>query len=145
MGSSSLPIQLQKAMLPMKNSLYTLLFIFVLGNLCRFGLPWWSLVPIAAMAGWLFARSGLGAFAMGFLGGFLLWFSAAWLSDNANGGMLSSKVGQLFMGVKSQHLLWATGLLGALLGAFGALTGRWAREMFAIPNKRRSYMQERRR
>ena len=39
----------------MKNTLLTALVIFVLGNLCRFGLPWWSLAPIAAVAGWFFA------------------------------------------------------------------------------------------
>ncbi|MFN0034888.1 MAG: hypothetical protein ACKVUS_07475 [Saprospiraceae bacterium] len=129
----------------MKNTLYTLLFIFLLGNLCRLGLPWWSLAPIAALAGWLFARNAWSALAGGFLGGLLLWLSAAWLSDSANGGMLSAKVGQLFMGIQSQHLLWATGLLGALLGALGALTGCWARQMLVQPSKRRNYLQERRR
>lgn len=130
----------------MKNTLFALLFIFLLGNLCHLGLPWWSIVPIAAIAGWTFARNSWGAFFAGLLGGFLLWFSAAWLADNSNGGMLSAKVGQLFMGVQGVQLLLTTGLLGGLLGALSSLTGWWARSMFVLPVKRRrSYLQERRR
>ncbi len=130
----------------MKNTLLAALVIFVLGNFCRFGLPWWSLAPIAALVGWFFSRSGWGAFFGGFLGGFLLWYVNAWLADYANEGLLSAKVGQLFMGIHGAQLLLTAGLLGGLLGAFGALTGRWAQEMLLRrPARKRNYLQERRR
>ncbi|MBC7777411.1 MAG: hypothetical protein H7246_18400 [Phycisphaerae bacterium] len=129
----------------MKNTLLAALVIFVLGNLCHFGLPWWCLVPIAAVVGWFSSRNGWSAFFGGFLGGFLLWFVNAWLADNSNDGMLSAKVGQLFKGVQGTQLLLIAGLLGGLLSAFGALSGRWAKEMLVRPAKKRNYLQERRR
>jgi len=129
----------------MKNTLLTALIIFVLGNLCRFGLPWWCLVPIAMLVGWIFARSAWAAFFGGLLGGFLVWYTTAYFSDISNEGMLSSKVGQLFMGVQGWQLLLVTGLLGGLLAALGTLTGRWGKEMLVAPSKKRNYLQERRR
>lgn len=131
----------------MKNILLTALSIFLLGNLCRFGLPWWCLAPIAAISGILFARNGFGAFIAGLLGGFALWFVAAWLSDNANEGMLSAKVGQLFMGLQGSDMRLATGAIGGLLAAFGALTGQWGKAILvkSPPKRNRSYMQRRRR
>lgn len=131
----------------MKNTLLTALSIFILGNLCHFGLPWWCIAPIAMLVGWFFVRSGLGAFSGGFLGGFLLWYSMAWFADSSNAGMLSAKVGELFMGMQGWKLLLASGILGGLLGAFGALTGRWAGEIFEKPSAKRgrNYLQERRR
>jgi hypothetical protein len=130
----------------MKNTLLAILLIFILGNLCHLGLPWWSLAFIAAGIGWTISQSAWAAFFAGLTGGFLLWYSNAWYVDSANGGLLSAKVGQLFMGVQGGQLMLASGLLGALLGAFGALTGRWAKEIFVSPKgKRRNYLQERRR
>lgn len=130
----------------MKNTLLAILLIFILGNLCHLGLPWWSLTIMAAGVGWAISKSAWGAFISGFLGGFLLWYSSAWYVDSVNAGLLSAKVGQLFMGVKGMQLMLASGLLGALLGAFGAVTGRMAKEIFVSPKRRRrSYLQERRR
>ncbi|MBK6996581.1 MAG: hypothetical protein KA138_09125 [Saprospiraceae bacterium] len=129
----------------MKNTLLSALIIFVLGNLCLLGLPWWTLAPIAFLVGWFFARGAWAAFFGGFIGGFLLWYATAWFADSSNGGMLSAKVGQLFMGVEASQLLLVTGALGGLLGALGALTGRWAKEMLVAPSRKRNYLQERRR
>lgn len=127
-----------------KNTLLSALSIFVLGNLCRLGLPWWCIAFIAALAGWLVARNALSAFGGGLLGGFTLWAITAWFADSANGGLLSAKVGQLFMGVSGAQLLLVTGLLGGLIAAFGALAGFWAKDLLQRP-KRKSYLQERRR
>lgn len=131
----------------MKKILITALAVFVLGNLCHLGLPWWWLAPIAAIAGFLFSRNGFGAFFAGLMGGFALWFVSAWFSDNANEGMLSAKIGQLFRGLQGSDMLLATGAIGGLIGAFGALTGQWAKDLFikSSPKRRRGYMQERRR
>lgn len=128
-----------------KNFLIGVLVIFLLGNLCRVGLPWWMLAPLAAIAGWIIPKSGIGAFHSGFWGGFLCWLIAAWLPDKANDSLLSNKVGQLFMGVEPTTLLLATALIGGLLGAMGALTGFLAKDVLIKPAGRRSYMQERRR
>lgn len=119
-----------------KNMLAAMAVIFVLGNLCRFGLPWWTVTPFAAVAIFLLPqRSGFMAFFTGLIAGAAVWGLAAWLADNANGGVLSAKVGELFQGVGRGGVLGITTLIGALLGAFGALTGQMAVEMTKTPKK----------
>jgi hypothetical protein len=132
-------------LLMMKNTLFATLLIFVMGNLCHAGLPWWALAPIAAVvAALLPLRSGGQAFNAGFLGGSVLWYATAFLFNAANAGALSAKVGQLFLGLQGWQLLMATGVLGGVLGGLGALTGKWARDIFAR-QPRRNYLAERRR
>ena len=87
----------------MKNALYITLFILILGNFSHFGLPWWALAPIAALASWLFPLSPGKSFLAAFVGGLLLWYFNAFLLNSANDGMLSAKVGQLFQGLKGWH------------------------------------------
>jgi len=114
----------------MKNAFFTLLFIFLFGNLCQIGLPWWTLAPIGAIAAFLFPlRTGAGLLA-GFCGGFLLWFVAAVLLDRSNQGALSGKVGQLFLGMHGWQLLMLTGVLGGLVAALGVLSGKFTRDVF---------------
>jgi len=119
-----------------KNMLAAVAVIFVLGNLCRFGLPWWTIAPFAAIAIFLLPQqSGFMAFLSGLIAGALVWGLAAVLADNANGGMLSSRVGELFQGAGRGGISGATTLIGALLGAFGALTGQMAVDMTKTPKK----------
>lgn len=131
----------------MKNTLLTAIAILISGYLCSLGLPWWGITPVAVLIGWFFAANGLKSFFGGFLGGFLLWYSTAWFADDANAGMLSTKVGQLFMGLNGQQLILVTGVLGGMLAAFAALTGKMAKDMLIKPNtgRKRNYLQERRR
>ncbi len=114
----------------MRRLLYIFLFVFLLGHLSRFGLPWWAVVPIGAVAGWLFPAPALRSFSAAFAGGLLLWLLNAWLLDTANQGVMSARVGQLFLGLKGWQLLLITAVLGGLLPALGALTGLFAREVY---------------
>lgn len=114
----------------MRRSLYIFLFVFLLGHLCRFGLPWWAVAPVGAVAGWLLPAPALRSFGAAFAGGFLLWLLNAWLLDTANEGVMSARIGQLFLGLKGWHLLPVTGTLGGLLSGLGALTGLFAREIY---------------
>ncbi|MCC6282675.1 MAG: hypothetical protein IT262_18875 [Saprospiraceae bacterium] len=123
----------------MKNALFATIFILIFGCLCFVGLPWWSLTPIAALAIFMFPLSGGKSFSTGFFAGSMLWLIAAMLLNIRNAGMLSAKVGQLFMGMQSWHLLALTAFLGGLLAGFGALTGAYARLMFLPDQKRRRY------
>lgn len=74
----------------------------------------------------------------------MLWSLSAWWADNANEGLLSAKVGELFMGASPEMLMGATGLIGGLLGGFASLSGRLLKESLVKP-RRKSYLQERRR
>ncbi len=114
----------------MKNSLYTTIFIIALGALCHFGLPWWVTAPIGCAAALLFPQGVGRSFGVAFAAGFLLWYLSALLPDVANGGILSGKIGQLFMGLKGWQLLTLAGVLGGLLAGMGALTGALLRDLF---------------
>lgn len=114
----------------MRRTLYIILFVFVSGSLCRFGVPWWAIVPLAALAGGLFPLPAGRTFGAAFIGGFLLWMLNALPENNANDGMLSAKVGQLFLGVKGWHLLVVTGILGGILAGLGAVTGLLGRKLY---------------
>jgi hypothetical protein len=127
-----------------KNIFLGALLILALGQVSHFGLPWWILVVIAALVGGWLTRSVWQAFFAGFLGGSLLWSIAALIQDNANNSALAEKVGQLFLGVSSTQLILLTGLLGGIMGALGAITGKLGKDMFIKPSNRH-YMQERRR
>lgn len=113
----------------MKNGLYTTVFVIALGILCHFGLPWWSMAPIGFVAALLFPQSVGLAFSTAFAAGAVLWYASALLLDTANGGMLSAKVGQLFVGLKTWQLLTMTGFLGGILAGMGALAGALVRTL----------------
>ena len=114
----------------MKNTLLIIVFVLAAGQLCHIGLPWWGLAPIGAVAGWLFPQHAGRILLAGFIGGFLLWVVAAFWLDAPNGGILSARIGNLFMGLSRWHILLLTGLLGGLLAGLGCLTGCWARAAF---------------
>lgn len=114
----------------MKNTLFVFGLVFFAGQLCHMGVPWWGVAPIGALAGWLFPQNAGRGFIAAFLGGFLLWLSAAYLQDVPNEGILSARIGNLFMGLSGGHILLLTGILGGLPAGFGYLTGHAARSAF---------------
>ena len=122
----------------MRNALFITIFILVLGCLCFVGLPWWGVAPIAAIASFLFPLSGGKSFLTGTAAGSLLWLVVALLLHFGNGGMLTAKIGQLFMGLQSWQLISVTAFMGGLLAGFGALTGAYARQLMFPPKRRRT-------
>lgn len=119
----------------MKNATYATLFIVLSGLLCWVGLPWWAIVLLAAVAGFLFPPSAAGAFLAGFAGGSLLWYGSAMLHNVLNAGVFAAQIGEVFAGLRSWQLLAVTSILGGFLAGFGAMTGRLLREIFD-PSKR---------
>lgn len=93
---------------------------------------------VAAIAAMLFSDGSMPAmFGKGFLAGSTLWYFAALWQDVKNAGLLSAKIGELFMGLKTAHLLMATGFMGGLLAGLGAVAGYYLRLLLFPPKKRR--------
>lgn len=109
----------------MKNLIYLLIYIVACTILQLAGV-WW-LPSLAALAlGYLLKdQSAITAFAIGFLGLFLLWAGWSSYSDYLNDGILSGKIGALFNGLSGTSLIAITSLVGGLLGGLGALTGKY--------------------
>lgn len=129
----------------MRNFGLTTLLIFVGGLLCWWGLPWWTIVLWAGLAGLLSASSVAGVGAAGFAAGSLLWYGAAMAQHLLNAGRFADTMGQVFSGLSAWQLLAATGLLGGLLAGLGAMTGRALAEIFVTPQRKRSPYAKRRR
>jgi hypothetical protein len=106
------------------------LAILVLGFIAQYFLPFWSIAIVAAVVGFAFKyKNSAVSFAAGTAAAALLWSSYAGYLNSANLSQMSGQIGQLFK-VGQGYLIPATGLLGGLLGGFGAQTGTLLRKLF---------------
>jgi hypothetical protein len=113
----------------LKGSLQFILTIF-LGYIAQLYFPFWAMAAVAAVVAVFFKFSSSAAsFAAGFAAAFLLWSAYAYTLNVENLNLLSGKMGELFE-VGSSYLPYATGMVGGLLGGFGAMTGSLFRKIF---------------
>ncbi|MCB0522683.1 MAG: hypothetical protein H6577_13705 [Lewinellaceae bacterium] len=104
--------------------------ILIVGFIVHQFLPFWGTAVIAAVVGLLFRyENSAASFAAGFAAGSLLWGTYAGLLNSGNLSFLSNMLGELFK-TNGAYLVYATGLIGGLLGGMGAITGTLARKMF---------------
>ena len=95
-------------------------------------LPWWWPVPAAYAAAYWLGRTGRQAFLSGFAGAGAAWLLLAAFMDWRNGQILSTRVAGLFHLPYAWMLLVITGLLGGLLGGFGAWAGQALRQWISL-------------
>jgi hypothetical protein len=121
----------------MKNTLYLSLFILVLGSTSLLGLPWWCITLIAMIGAFLFQLGAAATFGVATAAGTLLWTTVALFWTLPNGGLLATKVGQIFQGLSGAQLVMLTGLIGGLLSGLGAMTGYSLRALFVDKKPKR--------
>jgi hypothetical protein len=112
---------------------YTSIFLIALlgYTVCLFATPWWSFTITTFVVCASIPQQPLKAFFSGFIALFLLWGIMAFLQDNANEHLLSSKVAQILKLPKSYVLLIGiTALIGSILGGLSALSGCLVRQLF---------------
>lgn len=107
-----------------------ILLITILAYFLSFYMPWWVLIAISFIVGFLLPGHSLNLFISGFLGGGLLWMTQAWYLDVKTQSILSAKVVNLFPFDDSFLLIVITGIIGALCAAFGCLSGNSFRQLF---------------
>lgn len=115
-----------------------LLLIVIATYLISFYLPWWSVFLIAFVIGFFIPGGNFNVFISGFLGAGLLWMIYAWYLDIKTNSILSEKVVLLFPFNDKILLIITAGIIGALSGGFGALTGNSFRQLF-IKKKPKSF------
>ena len=115
-----------------------LLLIAGLGFLCSMYLPWWTLLMISALLGFLITGNNFNVFLSGFLGIGLLWLITAWKVDIETSSIISSKMIRNFPFDDINLLIVLTGFLGGCIGGFGAMTGNSFRQLF-IKKKEKSF------
>lgn len=107
-----------------------ILLIIVITYLLSLYAQWWILIGVAFLVGFIIYGNSFNVFLSGFLGGGLLWLSYSWYLDVQTNSILSEKIVELFPFDESLYLIIASGLIGALAGGFGAVTGNSFRLMF---------------
>ena len=93
-------------------------------------LPWWGFVIIAFVVSAIMQLKEGPAFLSGFMALFILWVIQTFLINQANGGILSAKMGALFGGLSPNLMIAVTAILGGLLAGLSALSGVLARQLF---------------
>ena len=92
-------------------------------------LPWWSIAIAAFISALLIPMRSGKSFLAGILGVFILWGLLAWWIDLKNEHILSARIAAIFpLGGSSIAIILVTGLIGALVGGFAALTASFIRK-----------------
>ena len=93
-------------------------------------LPWWSIALVALLVSILIPQKPGTSFASGFLALFVLWAAFALLVSIGNHHMLAEKISAVMFKQNNPFLLiFVSGLIGALVAGFAALTGSFARRV----------------
>lgn len=110
--------------------LISILLIALLSFAAGLYLPWWSLALVAFLVAALIHQKAGRAFLSGFLALFLLWGVIAFIIDQRNQHILSTKIATLLPLAGSYILLiFITGLIGGLVAGFAAMAGSYLRRL----------------
>ncbi|MFQ5602829.1 MAG: hypothetical protein ACE5HS_06130 [bacterium] len=103
--------------------IFAVLMILVAGFVAELVLPWWSIALVALVVGWWRSQSGWRAFWAGFVGIGLLWLATAGYFHFSSGGILTTRVGEMFHISIPVLLLFISAVIGGLVGGLAAMTG----------------------
>jgi len=106
-----------------------ILFTAAVAFLLQFYLSWWSVGLAGFVISFILSSSGFSSFLSGFLGVGLYWGVYAWIIDNSNDHILSSRVAELFSLPDPVLLVLITAIIGGLVGGLGALVGSQLRSI----------------
>jgi hypothetical protein len=110
--------------------LISILLIALLSFAVGLYLPWWSLALVAFVVAALIHQNASRAFLAGFLALFLLWGVIAFIIDQRNQHILSTKIATLLPLAGSYFLLiLITAFIGGLVAGFAAMAGSYLRRL----------------
>lgn len=107
-----------------------MMLIAGLAYLSGLALPWWGIVLSAALVSLVIPTSSFSAFVSGFIGVGLLWLVLSWQIEIESQGVLTQKVAAVFSLEDPILLVIAAGLVGAICGGLGSVTGNSLRQIF---------------
>lgn len=95
-------------------------------------LPWWSIAIVCFIIAVLIPQHAGTAFLCGFISLFILWAGVSFWISNNNEHVLAHKISALILKKDNPDMLIiVTGLIGAVVGGFAALTGSLLRKKTA--------------
>ena len=94
--------------------------------------PWWSIAIVCFIVAALIQQQPGIAFLCGFISLFILWAGLSLWISNHNEHILAHKISVIILKKDDPNLLiLITGLIGAVIGGFAALTGSFLRKRTA--------------
>lgn len=106
----------------------SILLIALLSFAAGLYLPWWSLALVAFVVAALIHQRAGKAFLSGFLGLFLLWGILAFVIDQNNDHLLSTRISELLgLGGNWFVLILITGTISGLVAGLAAMAGSFVR------------------
>jgi len=112
-----------------------IILIAGLGFFASTMISWWVIVLIAIVVSFFLYGNNFASFLSGFLGGGLLWMGYAWKIDVETSQIMSKQITSILNFSEPMFLIIITGIIGALLGGLGALTGNTLRQIFVKKKK----------
>lgn len=115
--------------------------IFLLSFAACLYLPWWSIAIMSFIVGALIYQKPWAAFLAAFVSVFILWAAMAVYISYKNENVLIHKISLVILSRNSPFgLVFLTGIIGALVAGFAALTGTYLRRIkssvhTAVPRK----------
>lgn len=93
-------------------------------------LPWWILIVISFLVGFLIHGTAVSTFVSGFLGAGLVWLFYAWWLDYQSESVLTLKMLELLSIDNSSYLMVISGAIGGICGGLAATTGNSFKYLF---------------
>jgi len=91
--------------------------------------PWWSIAVVCLIVSALIPQKPGMAFLCGFVALFILWAGLSFWISNNNEHVLAHKISMVILKKDDPNMLiLVTGLIGAVVGGFAALTGSLLRK-----------------
>ena len=107
-----------------------LTLIALLGFFAPFYFPWWSLLVISILVGFIIPGRTFMGFIAGFLAGSGIWLGLSLQLDYNSASVLTDKMVTLMGLEDATRLLIISGLIGGLVAGIGAATGSSFRKLF---------------
>jgi hypothetical protein len=112
---------------------YYILTVAVLCAVLQFWLPWWIIVVVSFLLGYMSAPHKWLAFWAGFTGVFLLWCAMALIAESKADISIAALLGNLLGNIPGFAVVILTGVTGGICAGLGGLLGRWTKELFSKP------------
>ncbi len=108
--------------------LVSIVLIFLISFAACLYLPWWSIAIVSLLVAMVFHQKPLWSFLAGFCALFLLWTILAFVISSSNNHILAHRMSLVILKDDSPFMLmFATGMIGALVAGFAALAGSYVR------------------
>ncbi len=106
-----------------------ILFIGIGGYFLSLQAPWWAVLGLAAVVGFLLNQKNIASFWTGFLALDILWGGMALFLHSQNEGIFGDYIGGVFS-TNGWGMIAYTALLGGILGGLSSLSGSLFRKLF---------------